>query len=573
MDLSFGGPDNTSLARPFWMWVNNDFDRWNWVDGSDLEQDDLERVGSSTYWSQTYSGPDYSFLDYQGKPAIPCQRDLEDYTRLWMPGLSNIMAVMPSSYTVKLTLTGDGAIRLFRAVESDGGTNYLFDEMTASNQVVQSASLYVGLLSSSSPIILTNQSEHFIFCGAKRGSAEVHLQIFNGTNLVADTAAYFELKDIKEMYERWTVGDTASRGPYDFPYRAVEGLTNGMTAFQYGPPESTNTPYILFVHGWNMKTWEKDRYAETAFKRLYWQGYQGRFGSFRWPTDNGFTGLWDAITDRRNYDNSEFNAWKSASLLTGFLRTNLNAQYPGHVYLLAHSMGNVVAGEALRLATNQIVNTYVASQAAVPAHTYDGTLAPYSFSYLGLSYGPRAPNIYSNWFAPNSLGAGRRINFSNTNDYALQRPRWELNQLLKPDQATTLGWTYLFDGYPYDNIQSYTNAPDDTPPWDHFQKEKGFSRIYFSIVSSLTDRYEVMSYAAPSRSTALGRTSSVGNLNGNVDLTRSVPFRVWPPDPDDQGANQYSRHKWHSAQFRSSNMRQKGYWQTLLSEEGFNVAP
>ena len=323
-----------------------------------------------------------------------------------------------------------------------------------------------------------------------------------------------------------------------------------------------------------MKTWEKDCFAETAFKRLYLQGYQGRFGVFRWPTDNGFNGLWDAITDRRNYDRSEFNAWQSASLLSAFLSTNLCATYPGHVYLLAHSMGNVVAGEALRLATSRIVNTYVASQAAVPAHTYDGTIAQYSFSYLGLSYGPHTPNIYSNWFTPNGLGAGRKINFYNTNDYALQRPRWELNQLLKPDQATTLGWTYLFDGAPHDNIQSYTpGAPDDTPPWDWFQKEKGYSRIFFNIVSSPTDRYEVMSYAAQSRSTALGRTPAVGNLNGNVELSRSAPTRIWPPDPDDQGANQYSRHKWHSAQFRSTNMRQKGYWQTLLSEEGFNITP
>ncbi len=40
---------------------------------------------------------------------------------------------------------------------------------------------------------------------------------------------------------------------------------------------------------------------------------------------------------------------------------------------MAHSMGNIVAGEALRWPeTNfQLVNTYVASQAAVTAHTYD----------------------------------------------------------------------------------------------------------------------------------------------------------------------------------------------------------
>jgi hypothetical protein len=486
------------------------------------------------------------------------------------------VAAMPTNYSVRLTLTGDGQLRLFRAVEPNGGTNYLFDEITASNQVVQSASLYVGLLTSSSPIILTGQTNspggHFIWCGAKRGIAEVHLQVLDGNqNLVADTAAYIALKDIKEMYERWTCGDSASRGPYEAVYRAEEGLTNGMTAFQYGRPESTNTPYILYVHGWNMKRWEKDRFAEAAYKRLYWQGYQGHFGSFRWATDYGIENNWDAMTDRRNYDSSEFNAWKSAPLLLGLLTTNLNAAHPGRVYVLAHSMGNVVTGEALRLATNRIVNTCVASQAAVPAHTYDGTIAQYEFQYLVFSYGPRTPNIYSNWFTPNALAAGRHLNYYNTNDYALQRPRWEWNQLLKPDQATLFGWNYLFDGFPYDNIQSYTpGAPDDTPPWDHFQKEKGLGAIYFNIVSSPNDRYEVMSYAAQSRSTALGRTAAVLNLNRNVDLTR-VDDPIWPSDP---AGHDYGDHKWHSAQFRSTNMRQQGYWRTLLfsAQDGFNLS-
>jgi hypothetical protein len=37
-------------------------------------------------------------------------------------------------------------------------------------------------------------------------------------------------------------------------------------------------------------------------------------------------------------------------------------------------MGNVVAGEALRLAeNNQVVNTYIAMQGAVSAHCYDGS--------------------------------------------------------------------------------------------------------------------------------------------------------------------------------------------------------
>src|ERR1700710_419225 len=115
-----------------------------------------------------------------------------------------------------------------------------------------------------------------------------------------------------------------------------------------------------------MERWSKDRFAESAFKRLYWQGYQGRFGEFRWPTDFDFNAtLIDAILQPHNYDGSEFTAWESAVGLLNKL-TDLNTEYPGHVYVLGHSMGNVVTGEALRLAaqqgSGQIVNTYVASQ-------------------------------------------------------------------------------------------------------------------------------------------------------------------------------------------------------------------
>jgi hypothetical protein len=574
MDLSFGRPDNTSVARPYVHWVNNNFDRKHNVDGSDVDEDDLEFAGAPG--NENGIVPDYTygtFVPFVGiVPSIPCEKDLEDYARLWIPGLSNIMAVMPSSYTVKLTLTGDGAIRLFRAIELDGGSNYLFNPVTASNQVAQSASLYVGLLNSSSPITLTNQSEHYIWCGVQRGSAQIDLQIFDGTNMVADTTAYFELKDIKEMYERWTLGDSPSRAPTNTAFCAAEGLPLGVTPFQYGASDSTNTPYILFVHGWNMALWEKDRFAETAFKRLYWQGYQGRFGNLRWPTYYDFPA--EAFSAQafnpQNYDNSEYNAWRSAQGLLNKL-SELNAKYPGHVYLLAHSMGNVVAGEALRLSgTSRVVNTYVASQAAVPGHTYDNSLPDYSFTYI-INYGPFTPNIYTNWFSSNSGAASRRINYYNTNDYALQRPRWEWNQLFKPD-TSTFGWTYGFNGYPHTGYPNsatnhYTAGVDDTPPWNYFFKENFFGTdVYLDIVNVLTNRYEGMAYAAQARSTALGRTAGVQNLSQTLDLQT-----VWPPDSQNL-SSPYSAHKWHSAQFRSTNMEEYNYWNTLLySVKGFNL--
>src|ERR1019366_323459 len=117
--------------------------------------------------------------------------------------------------------------------------------------------------------------------------------------------------------------------------------------------------------------------------------------------------------------------------------------YPGHVYLLAHSMGNIVANEALRLSGNsQVVNTYVASQAAVSAHTYDTNVANYSFYYPPWSLSADTPNIYGNWFAGNSGGgAGQVISFYNVNDFALQRSGWQCDELLKPDQDVLEGTT------------------------------------------------------------------------------------------------------------------------------------
>src|SRR5208283_520353 len=98
-----------------------------------------------------------------------------------------------------------------------------------------------------------------------------------------------------------------------------------------------NTPYILYVHGWNMETWEKDRFAESAFKRRYWQGYQGRFGIFRWPTTfhvpTGNRAL-DTAALIPIYDPGEYNAWRSADGLLNLL-TTFNATYGNNVYVLA----------------------------------------------------------------------------------------------------------------------------------------------------------------------------------------------------------------------------------------------
>ncbi len=578
MDTILAGPDNTSAYRPFRFWVNNNYDRstLDKDDGTNYEDDVLIADCPYTPGQPTR---DNNYRDASGRRVIPTKRDLQDFTQFWLAGITtNLLTNLPSGNTIMVSWgdvgspdTNNPIIDLFAATEADGGMGYLTDETIAIQQTNINLCPYVGRLGPGQSIQLNASTfsnswagNHFIWCGEGYGSGALMLTIADASgNVLAQTAAYIQIVDIKQMYERWTVGDSLSAAPTNTARLAGDNFPPGVLPipFQYGPATDTNTPYILYVHGWNMASWDKDRFAESAFKRLYWQGYQGRFGLFRWPTGYGFTGLGTIATnvnEKDNYDSSEFNAWQSGNGLLNKLE-DLNAQYPGRVYLLAHSMGNVVAGEALRLSSSRVVNAYVASQGAISAHTYDTNVPDYSFDVtiagVPVNFGPNTPNIYGNWFAGNyGGGAGSIVNFYNTNDYALARLHWQLNQLSKPDQNVLEGgttWTY-----------SYTGSPTDGPPWNNFIKTSSSGTVAFFVTTSISARYEAMSYAAQSYTTALGATP-VSALAGSVNLNT-----VWLGDPT---GNDYSGHFWHSAEFRGDNPLQGNYWSTLLGSSAFNI--
>ncbi len=319
------------------------------------------------------------------------------------------------------------------------------------------------------------------------------------------------------MYERYTVGED----PNTTPTTTASLVT---TPYSYDSTISAENIYILFVHGWNLPTWEKDAFAQTAFKRLYWQGFKGHFGEFRWPTGSGFTGIISGLIDSDNYDNSESNAWASATGLLGLLN-NLNSQYPDHVYLMAHSMGNVVASEALKQAgANQVVNTYVAMQAAIPADCYDASTSV---------VGDAIPDFYANFWTSGdpcyfnaTAGAGSYINFYNESDWALGY--WQDDQGLKPDS----GYGYNFST-------------------QQFYKGLGIN-LYFP-----NNTYEIFSHADPASSLALGAQADVGGVfSGNQLDLNALPYIYG------------NLHKGHSAEFNSDNMQRATFWKALLTQMG-----
>jgi hypothetical protein len=527
-------PDRTAADKPYRFWVNNDYDG---IDPGIGDQADLNPATGSDADSH----------------SIGCTRDLEDYTRLWI----NTQGLTDDLQNGKLLLAlewknvssdDDPRIRVFQAVETNGGSLYLTDEVTAQAQtnasygncIIDNTLVDQNAVSKYFRFVLPTNIwsnlfdaqpvAHLLFDAVKRGKGQLAVSIYKSdgvTKLAEGPGVWLDLKDVKEMYERWTVGENPGAAP-----ATTASLVS--VPYQYDSSIPAENNYILFVHGWNLPTWEKDAFAETAFKRSYWQGYKGRFGEFRWPTDFGFSGIISAITDADNYDDSESNAWASATGLLNKLN-DLNAAYTGHVYLMAHSMGNVVAGEALKQAvTNQVVNTYVAMQGAVPAHCYDAstTIRTNNNNRLGLGYNSYAPNFYAHYYtagAPcyfnDSAGAGSYVNFYNANDWALSY--WEVDEDFKPD----MGFSYNSSLNKFFAGSTQLDFPQDT--------------------------YQIFAYCATAFCYALGQQPDVsGAFAGNQLNLFDSPYSFG------------NLHKGHSAEFNSDNMQRATFWKTLLTQMG-----
>jgi hypothetical protein len=342
-----------------------------------------------------------------------------------------------------------------------------------------------------------------------------------------------------------------------------------------------------------MEKWEKERFAETAYKRLWWQGYKGRVGLFSWPCTNKFDEtkhpwkLFEVVGDGTHFDRGEWTAWRTGAQARQLMET-LHSAYAGEHYVFSHSMGGIVVSEALRLQSqtngSPIAKVYVASQAALSAHLYDGSLSTvvgsasavqWEYNHPAVptgtqNYGPNTPNVYPNWFAfllggggGGSSSVGRLVNFYNANDWALSAPVWQFNQITKPDWPDTglQPWRYSYAGDPQTFNDLFVKTEGDAG--------SNLTALHLGNRADPLDRYEIMAFAAESRVKAFGASANISQgVNGGVDLRglNANGESIWPDDP-----GQHKAHTWHSGQFRSSIQRRQVYWKTLLSAQGFNI--
>lgn len=406
--------DETTATRPYRFWINDDDD----VDDDDPE--DSENAPISTV----------DFTD----DKIDGIRDLEDFSglKIYLGGLQQ--AVVRGQIRVGLKWkypTGSPSLKVWRNLSPNGGTETLTNVAVARQHmalrrpgVVQGTTTYIiptqfwqdADLSPSQPY----GNLLFEGCTAGKGQLVILLHKADGTEIGEGPGTWIDLKNIKSMYER-VKATAAGAENVPFPYNHVGsdpvpapamGWTPDPNGYPFEPAPAESSTYIVSVHGWNQTYERSTMYAETMFKRMWHRGYKGRFVRFRWPT---FTGL-------TTYNDSEYRAWKCGVSLKQYLDT-LPSTYT--VNLVAHSMGNIVAGSALEKGAS--VANYALLNAAVPAICYDtsGNVVQTSWGYITPNDDPDSATVALTYQSRLANVSGNLVNFFLPADSALSA--WELN--------------------------------------------------------------------------------------------------------------------------------------------------
>jgi predicted esterase len=512
-------------------WINDDWD----ASGQDVDGENAPRAN------------DYS------DSVIGSVRDLEDFARLWIVGLPALPSANGYSVTLSWqTTSGNPAIRLYRAYETNGGTGYLTDTNTAAAQALHSwdplnpngygDALGASTISPTSPFTFPTNffdtqgtNSHFLFEGAGVGSGQLVLTVSQGTNIMAQTGAWLDLHKIADFYEQAEATNVPSALPPSSlvsQYRIVHTGT--------GMGDETKQ-VIVYVHGINRPAWGAQNEGETMFKRLYWSGYHGHFAMFRWPCAYLPPNNWWPYT----FNQSEFYAYKSAPAFKDYLaylrnRTDL-AGYA--IDIIAHSQGSALVSESL--SQGATFDNCILSQGAVPAQCYDGSAPtlpvlttaeeskPTPFSASTGGYDQCWTNI-----------SGNVVNFFNTNDFALASgsygpfdANWVKNQQSQKPESFGTSLSYVYYPSNQTSVAYPAGASYTVTDW-----EEGRSMVARSRTSAIG-----------AQGLATGQTRQ-GVIAGSLDLNAQFGFDKTRPE--------------HSAQLTRPIQSVWGYYDQILLSFG-----
>ncbi len=539
-DGTIDDQDTTRLEKPFRFWVNNDQD--------DVEEDEPASVTTE------------DSADIQ----ISTKRDLEDFCRLYINEIKPLsVKLRAGEYQMGLRFanirSGAPSIRCWPNQSREGDLSYLSDDEAAADQISTTCFPVEGDTTmipatywedSENPSSVLAGPVHIIFEGLEPGEGELVVTIHdeNGEKLVECGSLHLKLLDVREMYERAKVPNEAEDIPNPWVDDSPPAQTWVKDDLDWPPaedPDATDQTTI-FVHGWRMTYRKYLVWSDTSYKRLWHQGFKGKFYTFRWATFSGDNnGLPDDFDDwlegvegenvprpaGLTYNASEYRAWLCGPTLADFVNQLPN---PRSRSLFAHSMGNVIAGAALR--SGMVVRHYAMCNAAVSAMCYDSSSLLHGNDNIWIPGTPSVwqvtPDTHSN-STVRAYGLNNKFNYNNlqmhnftlSEDTALSR--WITNnQWFKPE----LGVQYYY-------IPASINAYHTFP--------LAFRQTDLSPFRSVVSLSEAMAYVTKSLTAPAGRTPST---RGAIDST--VGMDDWFGEV-------------HSGQWRLNYEQSKEFWFNL----------
>ena len=366
-------------------------------------------------------------------------------------------------------------------------------------------------------------------------------------NLGPDGDAVLYLTTPRAPYAVDTAPDGYTHGVLTIPndrlsYAQGDSITDPgghVYPFEAAPDEEAKC--VVFVHGIDMTIDAQLGYGESFFKRLWWEGYRGRFVAFRWNTvldDNGAF-LYGAGRENSSIFNSgEYRSWKGGASLKSYVETVLRRQMgdTAVISIAGHSLGNACVGEALRQGLQ--ISSYVAMEAAVSLSCYYPEPADPATDMLVSAFQPELLTAETDKPTPQytslggyagylrdiktSSGATRLVAYQNIDDFWLRTGKTREIVITVPAQVNAGGYVvapaydlnlgkFTVDWFNYQRLCK----PDDRIGYGQYLYDPDPAKLAsfeygLRLKRPVKDLHEVMAYVSRTRTFPLGAQTADG---------------------------------------------------------------
>lgn len=197
-------------------------------------------------------------------------------------------------------------------------------------------------------------------------------------NVEKETIVHKAPTDFKKIEDMYTIADSWDpNNNYDFTVPSIALLP---------AIDIANKDVTVFVHGLQPST-ESSAAKETAkaaaeiyYKRLYHTGYRGRFVLFTWDSFGKLSageiakvlvGDLFGLSPADEFNKVVFKGLLAGDKFKGYLAKLNDNSSVDKIHVVAHSLGNIVASNAIIQGESGVVDSYILTEAAVAAGAYN----------------------------------------------------------------------------------------------------------------------------------------------------------------------------------------------------------